>query len=57
MDKEFKIIMSIMLAVVIFFIGAAAGGAYVLRELSINQTDTSYIVNYEGHLYEYEKED
>lgn len=55
-DKTLRGIVYSMICVIIFMLGAAVGGSYVLRELSISQTDTSYIVNYEGHLFEYEKE-
>lgn len=53
--KDFKGVLSIMLCTVMFVSGAIAGGLYVLNNLKIEETATSYNINFEGHIFEYEK--
>ena len=53
--KDFKGVLSVMFCAVMFISGAIAGGSYVLNNLEIEETATSYNINFEGHIFEYEK--
>lgn len=50
-----KFISKIIIIVLIFLCGAAAGGSYVLHNLDINENSSQYIVNYEHHQFIYDK--
>lgn len=52
-----KFISKIIIVVLVFLCGAAAGGSYVLHNLDIKENSSQYIVNYEHHQVIYDKVD
>lgn len=52
-----KFISKIIIVVLVFLCGAAAGGSYVLHNLDIKENSSQYIVNYEHHQIIYDKVD
>jgi len=53
MDKDFKILILIFLIAVTFAVGLKVGENHVIRHQKIESTETGYLVDFDGEIYEY----
>jgi K+-transporting ATPase A subunit len=53
MDKGTKIIFIMLLIAVVFVCGLKVGENHVIRHQKIESTETGYLVDFDGEIYEY----
>ena len=54
MDRGTKIIFTILIIAIIFVIGLKVGENHVIRHQKIENTETGYLVDFDGEYYEYD---
>ena len=55
MNKDTKRIFLILLLAVVFVLGLKLGENHVIRHQSISKTEYGYQVNFDGEIYDYNK--
>lgn len=56
MNKDSKFIISVLILAIVFVIGSQVGTYYTLKHQVITKTDTGYMIELDGELYNYRED-